>query len=98
MKELTEEVIMGKATLVKLDGTEHTLNHKPSLKEAQDMVGGYIELVKVGHGQTLVVDEEGKTKNKPVNKRITTIFGTTIYGGHMVGDVIVLEGWRTVGS
>ena len=73
------------------------LDHRPTLKEAQLIVGGWIEFVKV-KGKTLVVDEEGRMKNKPVNRQITNKYGSQIYGGYIVGDVIVLEGWRTLGK
>lgn len=99
---------MNKATIIKVDGTKQELDHRPSLKEAQGIVGGYIELVKAsqvkdddpipGSLVTLVVDEEGKVKNKAINKTITERYGRYIYGGYVVGDVIVLEGWRTVGD
>lgn len=89
---------MSKATVVKVDGSEQELDHRPSLEEAQQIVGGYIELVKVGGNRALVVDGEGKLKNKPTNKAITSEYGSSIYGSFIVGDVIVLEGWRTVGS
>lgn len=89
---------MGKATVVKVDGSEQELDHRPSLTEAQQIVGGYIELVKIEKSRTLVVDEEGKVKSKPTNKVITDRYGSQVYGGYIVGDVIVLEGWQTVGS
>lgn len=89
---------MGKATVVKVDGSVQELDHRPTLKEAQQIVGGWIELVKVGGNKTLVVDDEGKMKNKLTNKVITDKYGSSIYGGYVVGDVIVLEGWRTVGK
>lgn len=92
---------MGKATIVRADGTTEELDHRPTLEEAQQTVGGYIELVKAqdhwGNRVTLVVDEEGRIKNKPTNKSVTLVYGPSIYGGIIVGDVIVLEGWRTVG-
>ena len=91
---------MSRATVIKTDGTEQELDRRPSLKEAQQIVGGYIELVRAsngGHTVTLVVDEEGKQRGWPVNKVITDRYGKSIYGGYIVGDVIVLEGWKTVG-
>ena len=84
---------MNKATIARADGTEQALDHRPSLKEAQDIVGGYIELVSVGGGKTLVVDEEGLLKNKPMNHA-----GSRLYGGMIVGDIIILEGYKTVGG
>lgn len=88
---------MNKATVIRVNGREQELDHRPTLLEAQQIVGGYIELVKVEKGRTLVVDEEGKLKNKPTNKTVTSRYGSSIYGDYIVGDVIVLEGWRTVG-
>lgn len=89
---------MNKATIIRVDGTEQELDHRPSLKEAQEIIGGYIELVKITGNKTLVVDEEGKIKDKPTNKAITDRYGRQIYGGYIVGNVIVLEGWKTVGG
>ena len=88
---------MNRATVYRVDGTIEELGHKPTLKEAQEIVGGYIELVKV-RGKVLVVDDEGKLehKNKPTNKLITSLYGSQIYSGYVVGDVIVLEGWKSV--
>ena len=88
---------MGRAIVFRTDFTEEELDHRPSLAEAQKIVGGYIQLVKLAHKKTLVVDEEGKLKHKLVNKTITDMYSSQIYGGTIVGDVIVLEGWRTVG-
>lgn len=93
---------MNKATVVNVDGSVKELDHRPPLKEAQKIVGGYIELVKAkdhwGNSVTLVVGEEGKLKGRPENKAITSVYGQSIYGGYIVGNVIVLEGWRTVGG
>jgi len=93
---------MGKATVVKVDGSTQELDHKPSLKEAQNIVGGFIELVKAkdnwGNVVTLVVDDKGKLKHKATNKSITMTYGQSIYNGYIVGNVIILEGWRTVGG
>ena len=92
---------MGKATVIKVDGSTQELDHRPTRKEAQEIVGGWIEFVKARSKNktvTLVVDEEGKLKKKPVNKIITDSYGQSIYGGIIVGDTIVLEGWKTIGG
>lgn len=86
---------MNRATWVTVDGIEQDLGHQPTLAEAQRLVGSWVELVKV-KGRILVVDEEGKLKDKSVNKLITDRYGSQVGGGSLVGDVIVLEGWRTV--
>jgi len=81
-----------KATVIKVDGTEIALSTRPSLIEAQRIVGGFIQLLRVAHGLTLVVDEEGKLNGKPRNARASDYYQL----GDLVGDVIVLEGWSTV--
>ena len=89
---------MNKATVIKVNGTEQELDHRPTLKEAQEIVEGYVELVSVGNNKTLVVNADGKTDKLPVNRTITHEYGSKIYRGFIVGDVIVLEGWKTVGG
>ena len=93
-----KEKVKGKATVIKVDGTTTKLDHRPTLEEAQEIVGGYIELVKVGGNKTLVVDEDGRIKNKKQNDKATSILQASFIGPvtNIVGDVIVLEGWRTV--
>jgi len=56
----------------------------PSLKEAQDFVGGYVEMVRVGSG-ILLIDEEGKLKNKEVNAYASQMYANE-YGD---ADIIV---------
>ncbi len=92
---------MGKATVLKADGTEQVLDHKPTYDEAVKIVGGYIEFAhpdnsgkKAGERLTLVVDEEGRLKGYPLNRKATQIYRAS----PIVGDVILLEGWQTVGS
>jgi len=91
---------MHKATVIKVDGTEYQLDHRPTLKESQEIVGGYIEFAhpdnkgkKTQERLTLVVDEDGLVKGKPLNLKATNIYQRS----PIVGDVILLEGWQTVG-
>ena len=81
-----------KATVIKVDGTEITLPTRPSLTEAQRIVGGYIALLHLPRRLTIVVDEDGLLKPKPRNTRASDYYQL----GDLVGDVIVLEGWRTL--
>jgi len=86
---------MGKATILKVDGSEQELDHRPTLKEAQEIVGGYIELLPIrGQDITLVLDDTGRLKGKPMNIKASNLFKPW----KLVGDIIVLEGWRTVGN
>jgi hypothetical protein len=60
-----------------------------SLEELQQAVGGYIEIVRVikTDDYIMVIDEEGKLKNKPVNLAATA-FANIGDGDCIVGDVI----------
>ena len=65
---------------------------KPTLKEMQDIVGGYIEPVSVRfekYIRIMVVNEEGKLRGLTVN-----IAASKIAGSLIVGDVLILEGYR----
>ena len=52
-------------------------------EELKDMIGGYIEIVRLRNGNMLVVDEEGKVKKRPVN-----IVASQLAGQAIVGDVV----------
>ena len=84
---------MGKATIIKVDGTLQELDRRPTMEEARRIVGGYIELVKVGNKKTLVVNEEGLLQHLPMNVEATKYYPYS----PIVGDVILLEGWQTPG-
>jgi hypothetical protein len=60
-----------------------------SLEEMQKFVGGYIE-VAYPHpydGMIMVIDEEGKIKQKPINKVATLIYNNT--SDVIVGDALL---------
>ena len=59
-------------------------NDNPTLSDAQKFVGGYVELVKVKDG-ILLIDEEGKLKDTPVNVDASKVSCAT-YGDQ---DIIV---------
>ena len=84
---------MGSAYILNSDGTKIQLARRPTLKAAQQIVGGYIEFVKVPNtNKTLVVNEDGKMKGLPLNMEATAMY----WHSPIVGDVIVLTGWKTV--
>ena len=58
----------------------------PSLEDAQRMVGGYVEMLQLGHAQ-LLVNEHGRLRNLPVNDAASHIAGQTI-----VGHAVLLVG------
>ena len=57
-----------------------------TLKEKQDAVGGYIEVVHAREGKVFIVNEEGLIKGLQPNKKAIDISGQ-----HLVGDVICLD-------
>ena len=71
--------------LIRVDGsTEQVVNF--SLENLQKLVGGYIEALYAHDGRMLVVDEEGRLKNKPVNPAASAIFGYVVVGDVVVGN------------
>ena len=65
-------------------------NDNPSLSDAQKFVGGWVEVVQVNDG-ILIVDEEGKMKNKPINEVASKMYEDK-YGASdiVVGDAIYI--------
>lgn len=63
-----------------------------SLAELQQIVGGYIQLLTLPNNQYMVLDEEGKCKNKRVNIRATQLLAEYGMGGDIiVGDALVCD-------
>ena len=62
----------------------------PSLSEAQKFVGGWVEVVQVNDG-ILIIDEEGKLKDKPINNASSKLYADK-YGDAdiIVGDAIYI--------
>ena len=60
----------------------------PSLEEAQKLVGGYVELIKLPDGSQLFVDEDGRSKGLDLNPLATALYGQRIIGPalHLTGD------------
>ena len=65
-------------------------NDSPSLSDAQKFVGGWVEVVQVNDG-ILIIDEEGKLKDKPVNEVASKMYADK-YGDEdiIVGDAIYI--------
>ena len=51
--------------------------HEPNLKAAQQFVGGYVEGSPFPNGDYLIVNEEGKLKNLPLNEEATKLWKAT---------------------
>jgi hypothetical protein len=84
---------------VKSDGTDAEVRPKNgkafTLEELQSLVGGYIEPLHTGPplNMALVVNEEGKIRNLPLNANATAVFQGIMYPGtedFIVGDAVIL--------
>ena len=67
-------------------------DNPPTLKELQKMVGGYIEIVHLANGDQMIIDEEGKLKEKPVNMEATELWLGDVPADFIVGTAVVLSG------
>ncbi len=77
------------AKLIKTDGTEtivYPANKKSfTLPELQKLVGGYIELVRTVDGKEMIINEEGKLKDLPINNKATMQYV------HFLADTITVD-------
>ena len=70
-----------------------TIDYKPTLKEMQKFVGGYIEVVYLNDKEVMIIDEEGKLKGKPVNAEATirATRNKAIFNNDWIaGDVLIM--------
>lgn len=58
-----------------------------TLEELQQAVGGYIEILHVEKGFLMVVNEQGKLKDLPVNRLASLLYGNPF--DHVVGNALV---------
>ena len=50
---------------------------EPDLKAAQEFVGGYVEGITFPNGDYLIINEEGKLMNLPLNPEATALWRAT---------------------
>ena len=69
------------------------IKEKPTLKKMQEIVGGFIEVVYLNDDEVMIIDEDGKGKNKPVNAKATiqATRNKAIFNNDWIaGDVIIM--------
>ena len=82
------------ATLIKSSGEE--INVSPSnkkgfgLDELQKYVGGLIEIVRTKDNKPMIINEEGKINDLPINQKATEIYPYNEYD-FIVGDVLICQ-------
>ena len=65
---------------------------EPDLQSAQLFVGGYVECIQFPNGDLLLVNEEGKLMNMPLNPEATTLWRMTFDNDNYITgrkDVVV---------
>lgn len=85
-----------KAKIYKADGT--ITETAPSngtdfqLEELQKIVGGYIEIVGLFDNEIMVINEEGKLSDLPINENATELYNEVDgFYDYIVGDVLVCD-------
>ena len=63
-------------------------NSPPTLEEAQEIVGGYVEMQTLPNGDQLLMDEDGKSKGLRANPEATALLGWDT----VVGPALLLKG------
>jgi len=81
-KSTKEKII----TLIPVDGPSQVLKDD-QLDTMQGAVGGYVEVIRMGKGAVVLVNEEGLIHNLPFNPT-----GSRIVGQPVVGPVVVIQG------
>ena len=58
--------------------------HEPNLKSAQEFVGGYVEGITFPNGDYLIINEEGKLMQLPLNPEATALWRATFDNDNFV--------------
>ena len=93
---MTKEEINTKASEVKIITDS---KDEPNLKEAQEFVGGMVEGITFPNGDYLIINEEGKLMQLPLNPEATTLWRATFtkdkyafgYDDFVVGPAILIK-------
>ena len=72
---------------------------EPNLKMAQEFVGGMVEGISFPNGDYLIINEEGKLRQLPLNPEATTLWRATFtkdkylygYDDFVVGPAILIK-------
>ena len=82
------------AIVIKTDGTKDALQPKNNkvftLEELKSVVGGYIEIVQLTENYLMVINEEGKLLNLPINVIATRMYrASRNTEDFIVGNVLI---------
>ena len=72
---------MEKKNTLSTDANEFVIiddvKNEPTLKSAQDFVGGYVEGITFPNGDYLIINEEGKLMGLPLNEKASKLWKDT---------------------
>ena len=93
---MTKEEINTKASEFKIIEDS---KDEPDLKSAQEFVGGYVEGITFPNGDYLIINEEGKLRDLPLNSEATMMWRATFtkdkylsgYDDFVVGPAILIK-------
>ena len=72
---------MKKKNTLSIDANEFVIiddkKNEPTLKAAQDFVGGYVEGITFPNGDYLIINEEGKLMGLPLNEKASKLWKDT---------------------
>ena len=82
------------AAIVMASGEVQHLSHRKKIKLefAQEIVGGWVEMLKISATHIMLCDDEGLLKNKPTNSAATALAhdaGLLHPHGRIAGNVII---------
>jgi hypothetical protein len=82
------------AVVIKTDGTKDALQPKNNkvftLEELKSVVGGYIEIVQLTEDYLMVINEEGKLLDLPINVVATRVYrASRNTDDFIVGNVLI---------
>jgi len=82
------------ARIIYIDGREEEIQD-PLLENMQEIVGGYIEDIRLPNGKVMIVNEEGLLLRLDINKKATDYLlqfkGDMRYFPKIVGNVVILN-------
>jgi hypothetical protein len=61
------------------------------LRELQEAVGGYIEIVRTKTGRFMVLNENGKLDRLPLNRVATSLADLPFPGDYVCGQVLIAD-------
>jgi hypothetical protein len=84
------------ATIIYPDGREQSFSPQDGetfhVEELKDVIGGYLEVVSLFDGRLMLLDEDGKRKQAPLNEVATDMASEVLQPfDYVVGTVVIVS-------